>query len=203
MASILIPTVKSKLEIADLIQEISATASENHTLFVSSSRESVAKNINRGLEAIRDELIIKVDDDISGFQYGWDRSLLKPLRESKSIAAVGARLLNPDGTTQLTCSSNLNMHGAFVQVRMLPFCCVAIRNEGIKMDENFLGTGFDDLDYLNQLSLKHPNAVFIINNEVRLLHRNEQKGSDFLERNRAYFQAKWNQPEFRNVDLLK
>ena len=192
MNTVLIATIRSNDQIIDLINEIKSTASTNLKLVISSSQSSVAINVNRGLDAADGQFILKVDDDITGFSHGWDARLIEPFAQDPSIGVVAARLLNKDGSVQLTCSRNVNLHPRWLVCErpIVPFCCVAFRNDGTRMDENYIGSGYDDGDYCNQLRLKTPNVKFAIHNEVRVIHKHEQKNAQ-LNQNSVYFRNKW------------
>lgn len=107
MNTLLIATVRTNDELRPLVEEIRMTVASDLKLVISSSRESVAINVNRGLNSAEGDFILKVDDDITGFQRGWDLKLIEPMQQDPMIGAVAARLLNKDGSVQLTCSGML------------------------------------------------------------------------------------------------
>lgn len=197
MNTLLIATIRSEDEIRDLINELKSTASTNLKIIISSSKSSVAVNVNRGLGAAEGQYILKVDDDLTGFKYGWDARIIEPFGQDANVAVVSARLLNLDGSVQLTCSRNINLFPTWTvsERPIVPFCCVAFRNNGLRMDENFIGSGYDDADYCNQLRATNSNAKFIIHNEVRVIHKHEQKNAQ-LNENAFYFRKKWCDFEF-------
>lgn len=192
MNTLLIATVRTNEELRPLVEEIRMTVASDLKLVISSSRESVAINVNRGLNNAEGDFILKVDDDITGFQRGWDLKLIEPMQRDPMIGAVAARLLNKDGSVQLTCSRDVNMHPEWLVTDrpIVPFCCVAFRNDGTRMDERYVGSGYDDGDYCNQLRVKIPNVKFAIHNEVRVIHKHEQKNAQ-LNRNALVFREKW------------
>lgn len=192
MNTLLIATIRPEEEIRNLINEIKATASTNMKLIISSSKNSVAINVNRGLNESVGQFIIKVDDDITGFSYGWDSNLIQPFNQDENLEVISARLLNIDGSVQWTCSRDLNVHAklSYPINPIVPFCCVAFRRSSMRMDENFIGSGYDDADYCCQLRMHNSNAKFAINNEVRLIHKHEQKNAQ-LSANAVYFRSKW------------
>lgn len=197
MNTLLIATIRSENEIKELINELKSTASTNLKIIISSSMASVAVNVNRGLAAAVGQFIIKVDDDLTGFQHGWDARLIEPFGQDENIGVVSARLLNTDGSVQLTCSrdNNLFPNWTISQRPIVPFCCVAFRNNGLRMDENFVGSGYDDADYCNQLRVNNPNVKFVIHNDVRVIHKHEQKNAQ-LNENSLYFRKKWSEIYF-------
>jgi hypothetical protein len=197
MNTLLIATIRSENEIRNLVNEIKSTASTDLKLIISSSNNSVAINVNRGLDESVGQFIIKVDDDITGFTHGWDAKLIQPFSQIEDLEVISARLLNMDGSIQLTCSRDSNLHGnlSFPRNPIVPFCCVAFKRSSLRMDENFIGSGYDDADYCCQLRLKNADARFAINNEVRLIHKHEQKNSQ-LSQNALYFRSKWKDTVF-------
>lgn len=58
------------------------------------------------------------------------------------------------------------------------------------MDERYIGSGYDDGDFCNQLRVKIPHVKFAIHNEVRVIHKHEQKNAQ-LNRNALLFREKW------------
>ena len=192
MNTLLIATVRTENEIRDLINEIKSTAITNLKLIVSSSKESVAINVNRGLNEAVGQFVIKVDDDITGFNHGWDANLIQPFSYIDNLEVISARLLNTDGSVQWTCSRDLNLFGplSFPNNPIVPFCCVAFKKDSLRMDENFIGSGYDDADYCCQLRVKNIHAKFAIHNEVRIIHKHEQKNAQ-LSKNAIYFRSKW------------
>jgi GT2 family glycosyltransferase len=197
MNTLMIATIRNESEISELINEIKRTATTSLKLVISSSLSSVAINVNRALDAAEGQFIIKVDDDITGFSPGWDAKMIEPFGQDANIGVVSARLLNVDGSVQFTCSRNFNMHPDWeVNNRpLVPFCCVAFRNDGTRMDENYIGSGYDDADYCNQLRVKNASVKFLINNQVRLIHKHEQKNAQ-LDKNSKYFYDKWSGVDF-------
>lgn len=189
IVSIVIPTIKTEKEIVDLISEIKNTVAYELDLIVVSGKRSVSANRNIGLERARGEFIIMCDDDIEKFPYGWDRDLIDALKQT-GASMVGARLLNPDGTPQLTNNRNLDLSKDFIEVRRMISACCAYRNTTLRYDENYIWWGWEDTDFCKQLGGK-----FFVINTVKVIHRNEYKnpfGSKKQENeNRLYFIKKW------------
>ena len=184
--SIIVPTIKTEKEIADLISEIKKTKSNKSELIVVSSPKSAAKNQNIGLDKAKGEFIIICGDDIEQFPAGWDDDLIEGLKKT-GASMVGPRLLNPDGSLQAVKYRNYDLSKEFVQVRTMITACSAFRNTHLRFDENYMGSGWEDTDFCMQLG-----GTFFVINSVKLHHRNEGKNKLlFKGRNRAYFKSKW------------
>ncbi|KKK62254.1 hypothetical protein LCGC14_3006180, partial [marine sediment metagenome] len=175
----------------------------DYLITVTSQDASAAVNRNRGLEEAESDLVVMVDDDIECLPQGWGKALVDVLRENPDCVTVSARLMNPDGTPgpmlrnpPPTKDTGLTIAGALLTA------CAAFRNDGLRFDENFLGSGFEDDAYCFCLREKYPNGIFLINEGVRVIHRNEMKNQGFIkgvgpvpggnfEKNRAYYESKW------------
>lgn len=182
--SIIIPTIRTKREIAEEISQIKATVANNLDLIVVSGNRCEAKNRNIGLDKAKGEFIIMCDDDIEQFPPGWDKDLIDVLKKTDA-SMVGARLLNSDGTLHLTNYRNFDLSEDFVEVKTMITACCAFRNTKLRFDENYKGSGYDDTDFCKQLGGK-----FFVANKVKIIHRNESK-NQFNEQNRLYFKDKW------------
>ena len=91
--SIIIPTIRTEEEIANLISEIkNSVAHELDLIIVSNANKSAAENRNIGLNKAKAEFIVMCDDDIEKFPYGWDRDLIDMLKHT-GASMIGARLL--------------------------------------------------------------------------------------------------------------
>jgi hypothetical protein len=192
MNSVIIATLKAESELGDLLAEIRDKSVMEHEVIVSSSENSVAYNSNRALEKAKGDIILKVDDDIFNITPGWDKVFVDMLNQEKDIVMVSARVFNVDGTVQLTCSNSVDLTPDVVEPPsgLVPYCCVAFRNDGLRFDENFKGSSFDDTDFTLQLRMKYPGSRVVINNTVTINHRLESKGCLF-GLNQEYFTNKW------------
>jgi hypothetical protein len=206
---ILIPTIKPREHVQELIGAIEQTTQPPYQIHVSSSPESAAVNRNRCLDMAdqRADILIMLDDDVSGFTSGWDLRLTAPFRHQDlpgveqphvRIAAVSARLMNADGTVAYNCGQPKDLEPVWLRVKpgpdsVMATAAVAFRNCGFRFDESFIGSGFEDGDYWFQYLKSDPGCVFLFANDCRLIHRNEMKGeqSTHFNRNRAYFHEKW------------
>ena len=76
--------------------------------------------------------------------------------------------------------------------RKLLTACIAIGNDGLRFDEHFLGSGFEDDDFCMQLREKYPDGIWLILHDVKVIHTNEKKNqaAPWLH-NRRHFETKW------------
>lgn len=194
---ILIPTCKRPHELADMVAAIHATTQDSDVI-VSGLPASASINRNYCLSLVAvDEIAIMLDDDIEGFYPDWTCDLLAALRDEK-VAVASARLLNPDGSAGPTCSRCYELWPEEIQIEsngicVIPTAAIAFRHRGFMFDEQFLGSGFEDNDWMFQYLKSEPAAKFIQSNRCRLVHRNEmknQKGANW-KHNQAYFLSKW------------
>lgn len=188
---IIIPTCQSALAIAPQVCEIEGF-SPNDKIIKTCEPVSAAKNRNIGLNHATTDIVIMVDDDIFGFYEGWMNDLIRPLLDDKSIVYVSARLVHPDGSNAPMMFQGEST-GPYCDVPRAPTAAIAFRNDGIRFDENFIGSGYEDDDFCIQIKERYPSGRFIINNKCRLIHANEQKNQHgkYAEHNQAYFEKKW------------
>jgi glycosyltransferase involved in cell wall biosynthesis len=192
---IVVPTCKSKDEIEPLIEEI-RRYSPRVPIIATCTNGSAAENRNIGLSQCGlDETVIFVDDDVTGFFPGWDIMLVEPLICRTNVVMVAARLLRPDGRLAYMMGENYDVDQPFVEVteRRLPTACITFVCNGLTFDETFIGSGFEDTDFCKQLGNRYKNGLFVINNKVRLIHKNEQKNQngENWKHNKAWFVKKW------------
>ena len=195
MIEILIPTCKPDVtELEAAIRKYSPGAA----IIASCRSGSAAYNRNWCLGHAVDELAIMIDDDISGFYPGWHWDLFAPLVDPQ-VAIVTARLMRPDGRVGPTCSRCYDLSPETIDIEpdehcVLPTAAIAFRNIGIRFDENFRGSGFEDGDWCFEYRKRWPTCRFVQSNKCRLVHRNEMKAQrENWNHNKAYFESKWKQ----------
>jgi glycosyltransferase involved in cell wall biosynthesis len=152
-------------------------------IIVSGQEGSAAYNRNYCLDKATGDVIVMIDDDITGFYSGWVEDLVKPL-EDNSISIVSARLLNKDGTNAPM------MYDGQPQYKIVPSSCVAFRKTPIRFDEGYVG-GFEDTDFCKQMDTVHPDKKVLVNEKCRLIHLNEKKRQENYANARRYFVSKW------------
>jgi hypothetical protein len=149
------------------------------------------------------EIIIMIDDDISGFYKGWISDLIIPLKIDKNIPMISGRLIKPDGsfTQQMGCfaapTGNTCLFPAndFQGKNLVCSALIAWRVEmldGLWFDEVYQGSGYEDTDFCRQIHAKYPGQPIMITNTCRLVHANEGKGQQQHNlKNKAYYEKKW------------
>jgi glycosyltransferase involved in cell wall biosynthesis len=180
---ILIPTCKSEREIIALLQgiELMDSYNEKETPVIYSCLEnaSAARNRNFCLDLATAPYLVMMDDDIRGFHPGWVQKLVEPLVSDENILYVSARLLNKDCTPQHCVGFVKQMHGETVRARIAPTACIAIRNDGIRFNEDYLGSGWEDVSFHCRMKRAHPDRYPVINNKVKMIHYNEMKNQKY------------------------
>ncbi len=191
MIDVIIPTCKEN--VSELIKELQRTTHPVNNIIATCSGGSASQNRNRGLKSAESELVIMMDDDMTGFYDGWIDDMLRWWKDD--IAIMAARLLTPDNNLGYMLSEDNRMSKGLLVVpkREVPTACVMFKNDGLRFDENFIGSGFEDNDFCRQLQAKYPEKSFVVNNECRLIHTNEKKNQHghYWHKNQAYYQQKW------------
>jgi glycosyltransferase involved in cell wall biosynthesis len=200
MIDVVIPTMRRAADLALLLDQIRQTAGYPCRVIVTGTNASAAVNRNLGLSQTNGDRVVMVDDDIefTADSTGWLRVLADALNRPE-VVMVSAQLLNPNGsyaymTGLQDCGLEPRSSGETVvpSKRLLTACC-AFKPHGLRFDEAYIGSGFEDCDYSNQLAAIRPDGVFLVCHDARAIHRNEaknQRGS-YWDRNKARYLAKW------------
>lgn len=191
---IIIPTCRPPAEVAPLITEIRATAGIEVRIKATCQDLCAAKNRNIGLDWARSAIIIQVDDDTRNFPDGWAKRLTEILLSHPECVMVSARLMAPNGQPGFMMgNASLTGDVSTAVDRRLPTACVAFWNTDQRFDIDLIGSGFEDNCWAAEVRERNPDAVFLVANEVRVTHLNEQKnqGGDFWNHNKQVYEAKW------------
>lgn len=203
MIDVIIPTCKTQPEIADLAAEILRTAGCSVRLIPTCEPLSAAINRNFGLCEMHGHWGIMVDDDVCEFPQGWALKLSTTVLTNNTCVLVSARLMNEDGTPgPMTGEPPPAANAGLTVAKRLPTACIAFLNDGLRFDENFVGSGWEDDDFCAQVRQKYPAGKFIINEDVRVVHKNNMTNQGFIkgvgpvpggnfEKNQAYYESKW------------
>ena len=205
MINILIPTCKEYEEINPLIKELEENTPEEHKIIASCQPLCASANRNLCHENAESEIIISMDDDMTGFYKGWLTDLIEPL-QAENIATVSARFLQPDGKPAHMMWCGESMDNNIQIVDKFPTACFAYRKkmfdmiksnkdypDNIPYDEHFKGSGFEDDDICIIIKKMFPDMRFVVNNKCKLTHKNEmknQKGTNW-ELNKKYIIRKY------------
>jgi len=179
-----------------MVAEIGNNTPQTERVLASCLDQSASANRNWCLDRCESDVAIMLDDDISGFYPGWHEDLTRPFTDPL-VCIVSARLMTPDGLLALTCSEIYDLKPETIEVVpsdhcAVPTAAIAFRNVGVRFDEAFRGSGWEDNDFCFQFRARNPDFKIIQSNECRLIHANEQKNqSEHWKHNRFYFYSKW------------
>lgn len=198
---IVIPTEKSWDDLGPTTRAIAAFCGlANKYVHVTGYRGSAAYNRNRGLDAATSDPIIMLDDDIEGFPENWARDLLDTFAKYPNCVMLSPQLLRPDGSQAFMMGMDELFHPGGppdTGVTVLPSqklltACVVIRRNSLRFDEGFVGSGYEDLAYCDDLRQLYPDGSWMVDHDVKVVHRNEMKNQsgEFYEKNRAYYAAR-------------
>ena len=190
---IIIPTCKDREQVMPLLGIVSFF-SDACSVIATCTPASAAINRNKGLDSATSDIVIMIDDDTGGFYAGWWRDLIMPLIKHGDISMVSARLVKADGSPAPMMHGSPDLVTTTVDVKYAPSACIAFWRDDLRFDEGYIGSGFEDTDFCEQLKKKHPESRFVINNKCRIIHHNEQKNQHgrFFEANKARYENKWN-----------
>lgn len=172
---ILIPTCKTELDISNMIGDIFLLNHEANVHYHSCPKSSAAVNRNKCLDKAKSEYLIMIDDDISGFFPGWEEIMVRPLVEDKHVMMVTARLMSTVNVPQKFYGYQKDMMTPYIKTTYCPSAAIAFRNDGLRFNEKFVGSGFEDTLFIDDMRKRYPGGKIIINNLVRLIHTNEMK----------------------------
>jgi len=213
---IIIPTNKPKNRLKKFFRELTESLDLSKFRIISTHLDtSAAVNRNWGLHQATSDVVIMIDDDISGFYPGWAEELIQPLLHQNTIVMISARLMRsktklgvmmniiPDMTrhyqhkTLIYGQQNQTYVDEYerrlIPIKALPSACIAFRKTEIRFDCAYRGAGFEDTDFCMQLNEKFTKAIYMINNNVKLIHKNEMKNqlNGQLLHNQQYYLRKW------------
>lgn len=194
---IILVTNKRKTEMVSKIKQICGTVSEDHNLIYTGLDGSASVNRNYGMSKVVSDIYIMMDDDIEGFDDGWVEILVKPFND-ENVAVVSARLINKNGANGHMMGDNrIYREGVYETKRSsyknymrIPTACIALRKDNnLQFDSGFIGSGYEDTDYMNRLSKLFPEKRAVINNHCKLIHHNEEKnqGEGYFQHNKKYY----------------
>lgn len=197
---IIIPTRSPPESLYKLVRQIESTAGYPHHILFTGEDASAAVNRNLGLRLVQGDIAVMVDDDVEFTPScsGWLRVLVEALLRP-DVLMVSAQLLTPlGGFAYMTgvddCGINPKQVGeTIVPTKRLLTACCAFKHCGLLFDENYVGSGFEDIDFCNQLARARPDGLFLVCHRAWAIHRNEQKNQcgENWRRNQDYYLGKW------------
>lgn len=183
---IIIPTIKDRETISPLVCDVEGW-SYPCKVIPTCQNMSAAKQRNYGLDQATTDIVIMIDDDVMGFSLNWWSRLIQPLIDDDSILMVSARLMRDNGEYGAMMFPG-DVAGKVCEVEAVPTACCAFRNNGMRFHEGFRKSGFEDTWFCHCLKRQMPGGKIVINNEVRIVHINEEKGQrEEYAHNKALF----------------
>jgi len=201
MISLVIPTLLSKEKVQPKIDEIRQFF--DGEILASCIYQSASKNRNWCIEQAKNDLIVMMDDDVTGFYPGCFYNLVYPLiSRPDKFSIVSIRCLGKDNNpcpmlgdpfTKPVGQYQKAIHTLETGINVVLSACIAFYRTNIRFDENYRAANYEDSDFCMQYNNKYPDKEIIINNTCQLVHLNEQKKTekDCNQYNRGYFNKKW------------
>ncbi len=201
MISICIPTLKTRDQISPQICCLEGF-SEGCEVYASCIVQSAAANRNDCLDHTAGEIVIQIDDDISGFYDGWVNDMIAPLSDP-DIIITSARLLRIDGTFAPMMDFAGVADIGWAEVPRVPTAAIAFRRNNLRFfddvearrrgyERGYQLSGFEDDDFVHCFQELFPGKKVVINNDCKLVHLNEMKGQGkaWVE-NKKLFDSIW------------
>jgi len=177
--------------------EIEESISDEHNLIFTGLDASASVNRNKGLSEVKSEIYIMMDDDMQGFYEGWVEDLIKPMLHNQMILITSARLLNTNGTMGHMMGDNKVFEkgtydaspSTYRGYTRIPTACLALRKNSLRYNEEFIGSGYEDTDYMNRINMHFKHTRIMINNDCKLIHNNIQQnqGGKYFAHNKALY----------------
>ncbi|GEM_PF-3334419 len=186
--SVIIPAYDDTAKLRRALWSIRQTADMPYELIVSRAKQCVAKNRNAGLNLATQDLVIFLDDDVL-LPPGWMSRLVAALGARKGYGAICAHLTFADGSPQ-TRRPDL-LPGELWEITIPGTCFVysRARVHDIRFDENYLGSQWEDTDWMWQV--KRQGLKVGMTGDVWVLHDHADSENKWLVPNAEYFRGKW------------
>ncbi len=179
------------------IKGICNSISKEDTLVFTGLNSSASINRNYGIKNSSSDIFIMLDDDIDNFYEGWVEDLISPMLLDESIIITSARLVKLDGSYAFMMGDNRIYEEGVYKARVgrykgytrVPTACLAIRRNRVLFDERFIGSGYEDTAFMNEINVLYPDRKIMINNSCRVVHHHEQKnqGGKYWEHNKKHY----------------
>ena len=190
---IIVPSCKTEERLSEFIGILSHN-SRPCKIIVTCMEASASVNRNYGLSQATSPIVIMVDDDTAGFYPGWWQEMVNALENDfYNISLVSARLITANGQLAPMMHGSPCVDYAIVPVKYAPSACIAFRNDGLRFNEGYIGSGYEDTDFCEQIKVKYPDKNIVINNRVKIIHHNEQKNQhgEYYVHNKALYESLW------------
>ncbi|MFT7462402.1 MAG: hypothetical protein ACI9EF_000742 [Pseudohongiellaceae bacterium] len=186
--SVIIPAYDDTAKLRRALWSIRQTADMPYELIVSRAKQCVAKNRNAGLDLATQDLVIFLDDDVL-LPPGWMSRLVAVLGARSDYGAICAHLTFADGSPQTRRPELLP--GELWEITIPGTCFVysRARVHDIRFDENYLGSQWEDTDWMWQV-LRQGLKVGM-SGDVWALHDHADSENKWLVPNAEYFRGKW------------
>jgi hypothetical protein len=186
--TVIIPAYDDTPQLRRAIWSIRRTADLPFQLVIARAKQSVAKNRNMGMARAKCDLIFFMDDDVL-LPPGWASRMVAVLASRKDMGAVSSHLMFSDGSPQ-TRRADLEP-GEFWQITIPGTCFVFSRQRitGAFFDENYLGSQWEDTDFMWQL--QELGLVTGVTGDVCVVHDHNDAENKWLKQNGEYFRGKW------------
>ena len=171
------------------INSILDTATLNYNLIIHPNKDHSAINSNLLMDRSPTEHMILIDDDLKFTQRGWDEKLIETLTTIPSVGCVVPRLFDANGrniNAQSAVKKNSIMSGIKAAGAVMAF-----KECGIRNDEHYKKTQYNDTDFLYQFLAN--NQLVVVDGRVDVLHMKAATvgNSPTMRFNRKYFLKKW------------
>jgi len=173
------------------INTILDTATLDYNLIIHPNKAHSAANSNFLINRSPTEYMILVDDDLKFTQKGWDAKLMETLTTTPNAGCVVPRLFSSDGKN-INAQSAVKKDSIVTGIKAAG-AVMAFKDCGIRNDEHYVKTQYNDTDFLYQFIKE--GMLVIVDGRVDVLHMKEAtvgKGyTKEMKANKAYFNKKW------------
>lgn len=187
--SILIRSIGYSSYLSRTIDSILKTARGNYEIIVAPRQMSAASNSNNLMSLANNDTVILMDEDLEFIDHGWDIEMINTLNREDKWGVVAPQILDRNGRKigpkhiegQITVGGE--MWGAILCFN---------KQDGVRYDENYIKTIFDDTDFLYQY-LKS-GRLLVSNGSVKVKHMrpcSRDSRPDWFKINMHYFNEKW------------
>ena len=167
------------------INTILDTATLDYNLIIHPNKAHSAANSNFLINRSPTEYMILVDDDLKFTQKGWDAKLMETLTTTPNAGCVVPRLFSSDGKN-INAQSAVKKDSIVTGIKAAG-AVMAFKDCGIRNDEHYVKTQYNDTDFLYQFIKE--GMLVIVDGRVDVLHMKEATVE--MKANKAYFNKKW------------